>query len=92
VVRVALEGIQSGTRLLLRTSPGSAGAWAEFCASQLAGDCSVEVVPDGSLKNHECVLETESGRTEVSLDAQLGAIESGFFDLLQAQAGAEDER
>lgn len=91
VVRVALEGMQSGTRLVLRTSPESARAWAEFCAQQPAGDCAVEVVPDGSLKNHQCILETESGRTEISLDGQLGEIESGFFDLLQAQAGGDDE-
>jgi flagellar assembly protein FliH len=85
VVRVALDQVQAGTRLRLRTSPGSVPGWAEFCARQLAGErsLSIEVVADSSLENHRCVLEAEVGSTEISLDAQLNEIESGFFDLLR---------
>ena len=36
-VRVALDQMQTGTRLLLRTSPDSAPGWAEFCAKQSSG-------------------------------------------------------
>ncbi len=38
VVRVALDQMQAGTRLVLRTSPGSAPGWAKFCVQQMAGE------------------------------------------------------
>lgn len=85
VMRVALDQMQAGTRLVLRTSPGSARSWAEFCAKQLPvpGEQTVEVVPDSSLESHRCILQADVGSTEISLDAQLQEIESGFFDLLR---------
>ncbi len=96
VVRVALDQMQAGTRLVLRTSPESAPRWAEFCAQQLAGEhsISVEVVADSSLESQRCILEAEVGSTEISLDAQLHEIESGFFDLLRdkEEGTAEDAK
>ena len=89
VVRVALDQMQAGTRFVLRTSPESAASWAEFCASQLGGEQTIEVVPDEKLEAHRCLLETEAGSTEISLDDQLREIENGFFDLLQEKAGAK---
>ncbi len=89
VVRVALEGVQRGSKLVLHTSPGSVRSWAEFCAKNLAGDRTVDVVADERLTNHQCVLEAEVGSTEIGLDAQLHEIESGFFDLLQDKMAAE---
>jgi len=85
VVRVALDRMQAGTRVALRVSPTSASSWRE----NLAGSLSVEVVPDGAFQDSQCVLETTAGTTEISLDAQLSEIESGFFDLLQEKVGAE---
>jgi flagellar assembly protein FliH len=85
VMRVALDQMQAGTRLVLRTSPGAARSWSEFCAKQLSvpGEQTVEVVPDSSLESHRCILQADVGSTEISLDAQLKEIESGFFDLLR---------
>jgi flagellar assembly protein FliH len=85
VMRVALDQMQAGTRLVLRTSPGAARSWQEFCAKQLSvtGEQTVEVVPDSSLESHRCILQADVGSTEISLDAQLQEIESGFFDLLR---------
>jgi flagellar assembly protein FliH len=88
VVHVALEQMQAGSKLVLRTSPDAAPTWIEFCAHQVTEDRAIEVVADGKLKDHECVLEAEAGSTEISLDAQLREIESGFFDLLEEKAGA----
>ena len=82
VVRVALDQMQAGTRLVLRTSPASARIWAEYCTQHLQKEHHIEVVPDATLEGHRCILEAEVGSTEISLDAQLGEIESGFFDLL----------
>jgi flagellar assembly protein FliH len=83
VVRVALDQMQAGTRLVLRTSPGAARIWAEFCARQLSRENPIEVVPDSSLESQRCILEADVGSSEISLDAQLQEIESGFFDLLR---------
>ena len=85
VVRVALDQMQAGTRLVLRTSPSSARIWAEFCSQHLQKEHTIEVVPDSTLEGHRCILQAEVGSTEISLDAQLREIESGFFDLLQAK-------
>ncbi len=87
VVRVALDQMQAGTRLVLRTSPSAARTWAEFCSQHLQKEHNIEVVPDSTLEGHRCILQAEVGSTEISLDAQLGEIESGFFDLLQAKTG-----
>ena len=89
VVRVALDQMQAGTRLTLRTSAESAATWAEFCREHLTGEHSVEVVPDDGLKSHECVLQAEMGSTKISLDAQLQEIEGGFFDLLREQVATQ---
>jgi flagellar assembly protein FliH len=85
VVRVALDQMQAGTRLVLRTSPDSARTWAEFCTQHLSQEHVIEVVPDTSLAAHRCILEAEVGSTEIALDAQLQEIESGFFDLLRGK-------
>jgi len=86
VVRVALDQIQTGTRVVLRTSPDSARTWAEFCVAHLEQSHAIEVVPDANLKNHGCLLEADIGSIEISLDAQLQEIESGFFDRLREAA------
>ncbi|MGB8885536.1 MAG: FliH/SctL family protein [Candidatus Korobacteraceae bacterium] len=89
VVRVALDQMQAGTRLVLRTSPDAAEVWRQFCARQEGDKQSVEVVPDSSVIGHGCILQAEAGSTEISLDSQLQEIESGFFDLLRGHPGAE---
>lgn len=88
VVRVAVDQVQAGTRLVLRTCPDQAEAWRQFCARH-GEDQRVEVVADGSIENYRCVLQAEAGSTEISLEGQLKEIESGFFDLLDGHAGAE---
>ena len=85
VVRVALDQMQAGTRLVLRTSPGSARTWAEFCSQHLGKEHVIEVEPDTSLAAHRCILQAEVGSTEISLDTQLQEIEGGFFDLLRGK-------
>lgn len=89
VVRVALDQMQAGTQLVLRTSSEAAEAWRLFCAQPLGDKQTVEVVADSSLQGHACVLEAEVGSTEISLDSQLREIETGFFDLLRDRPGAE---
>src|SRR5271165_3896914 len=83
VVRVALDQMQAGSRVVLRTSPDSVELWREFCEQHSQGKQTVEVVADSALEQHRCVLQAEVGSSEISLDSQLQEIESGFFDLLR---------
>ena len=89
VVRVALDQMQAGTRVMLRSSPESADLWREFCEQHCQGNHAVEVVADSALEGHVCLLQAEVGSSEVSLDSQLQEIESGFFDLLREPPGAQ---
>ncbi len=89
VVRVALDQMQAGTRVMLRTSAESADIWHTFCEQRYQGRRTVEVVVDPSLGGDRCVLQAETGSSEISLDNQLQEIESGFFDLLRERSGNE---
>lgn len=82
IVRVALDQIQAGSRVVLRTPPGSLSAWQKFCVQDLDGRLTVEVLADAKLKDG-CILQSEAGTTEISVEGQLEEIERGFFDRLQ---------
>jgi len=41
-----------------------------------------ELIGDASLEPGRCLLETELGSTDLTLETQLKEIEQGFFDLL----------
>ena len=89
VVRVALDQMQAGTRVILRTSAESADIWRNFCEQHCQEQGNVEVVVDPSLAGDRCVLQAEEGSSEISLDNQLQEIESGFFDLLRERSGTK---
>ena len=91
VVRVALEQIQEGTRVVLRTCPAHEAKWRDFLAGWGDQHAETEVVGDESLGDGRVQLETSSGVAELSLDGKLREIESGFFDLLQSGPGAADD-
>src|SRR5579875_629509 len=84
-VRVSLEKLAAGTRVQLRVHPSQVNHWKEFLAGQNRIDPMPEVVADNSLGTVDCVLETELGSTNLSLEAQLKEIEKGFLDLLAAR-------
>jgi len=90
VVRVALEQIQEGTRVVLRTSPAQETQWRGFLARLGEDKSEVEVVGDESLDSGRVQLETSSGVAEMSLEGKLKEIESGFFDLLQPGAAGDE--
>jgi flagellar assembly protein FliH len=82
MVRVALEKIAQGTMVTLRVPPGQAESWRAAVRSMPRKDLTVEIVGDESLKLPSCLIVTEMGSTEVSLETHLGEIERGFLDLL----------
>jgi len=87
VVRVALERMQAGSEVFLRTSPAQLEAWKIFFTAEPESRCRVELVPDEALEPGQVVLETLAGKAEVNLEGQLREIESGFLDLLRADEG-----
>jgi len=82
VVRVGLEKVAAGTRVRLRVHPDEVKLWQEFFAQQPNLQLSVELMGDASLGQGHCLLETELGSTDLTLETQLKEIEQGFFDLL----------
>ncbi len=81
VVRVALEKVAEDSVTVLRVPVGSIEIWRELFAA--SPDSSLQIVGDERLAVGECVLETNVGRVELGVSAQLEEIERGFFDLMQ---------
>jgi flagellar assembly protein FliH len=82
LVHVALDKLGDETKTRLRAHPSQIGSWREHFQALTNGKVVPEIVADDTLATTQCVLETELGATEVSLNGQLKEIEQGFFDLL----------
>jgi flagellar assembly protein FliH len=81
VVRVALEKVAEDSPTVLRVPVDAVEMWREsFAASP---ESSLQVMGDERMAAGECVLETNVGRVELGVSAQLEEIERGFFDLMQ---------
>jgi flagellar assembly protein FliH len=80
-VRVALEKVDEESETRLRVPMNEAELWSE--EFEAAGDGAVRVVGDEGMARGECVLETSVGTVDLGVEAQLGEIERGFFDLMQ---------
>jgi flagellar assembly protein FliH len=81
VVRVALEKVAEDSTTILRVPADEIEAWKEvFVGGQ---ESSVQVLGDERLSAGECALDTNVGRVELGVSAQLEEIERGFFDLMQ---------
>lgn len=80
-VRVALEKVAEGSETRMRVPLIDVAQWqAEL---DVDGPHNVKVVGQEGLARGECVLETSVGSVELGIQAQLGEIERGFYDLLQ---------
>ena len=81
VVRVALEKVAEDSTTLLRVPVDEVETWRGIFTE--GSKSSVELVGDERLDAGECVLDTNVGRVELGVSAQLAEIERGFFDLMQ---------
>jgi flagellar assembly protein FliH len=81
LAKVAVENLQQRSHVVVRVAPDACAQWREYFVTHLSGT-KVEVLEDSQLESDGCVLETELGTADVSIDAQLKEIERGFFDLL----------
>ncbi len=92
VVRVALDQIQAGSEVTLRTSPAQQEAWQRFLTSWPETNREITVVADEAVESGQLLLETAAGKAEISLEDKLHEIESGFLDLLHDGEGAMHEQ
>jgi len=81
LVRVAVDKLHDGSTVSVRVSPAQVGKWTEYMANPLNGS-SIAIVEDSNLGPEDCILETDLGSANFSIDAQLKEVEQGFFDLL----------
>jgi flagellar assembly protein FliH len=81
LVRVAVDKLHDGSSVTVRVSPAQAGKWAGYMANPLNGS-TIVVAEDTNLGPEDCILETDLGSANFSIDAQLKEVEQGFFDLL----------
>jgi flagellar assembly protein FliH len=81
LVRVAVEQLHDGSSVSVRVAPDKAAKWRESLANPSNGS-TIAIVEDPSLAADDCILETDLGSANFSIDAQLKEVEKGFFDLL----------
>jgi flagellar assembly protein FliH len=81
VVKVALEKVAKDSTVVLRVPAGELERWREAFATNQ--ESALKLVGDERMGAGECLLETNVGRVELGVSAQLEEIERGFFDLLQ---------
>ena len=82
VVRVALDQIESKTKVVVRVHPEQAPDARAYLRRAMDPQSVPEVVEDPTLELDRCVLQTEMGTAELGIEAQLKEIEQGLFDLL----------
>jgi len=78
LVKVMVDHLQEGSRVIVRVRPEEAGSWRHYFHE----NTNLQIVEDASLQARDCVLETDLGTTEMGLEAQLKEVEKGFADLL----------
>jgi flagellar assembly protein FliH len=88
LVRVAMENMREGSNVTIRVGPSKGDSWERYFAS-VSGATRVEVVEDAELNDQDCMVETELGSANFSLEKQLKEVEQGFFDLLAVRPASE---
>ena len=81
IVQMALGQLKEGSCATVRVRAHEATRYrAHFNALTL--DLKITVLEDDALEPGDCILETEMGVVNFSLQAQLKEVEQGFFDVL----------
>jgi flagellar assembly protein FliH len=82
MVRVALEKIESTTKVVMRVNPHQVSECRGYFAHHMEASQVPDVVEDPAMQTDHCVLQTALGTTEVGVEVQLKEIEQGLLDLL----------
>jgi flagellar assembly protein FliH len=83
MVRVALERVESGTKVTVRVHPQQVSECRTYFAQRMEAHQVPEVVEDPVLPMDHCILQTVLGTTELGPEVQLKEIEQGLLDLLE---------
>jgi type III secretion protein L len=82
IVHNALSAVRNQKKVIVRVNPEQAAAVRESIGGIAKGGNDdtpfVEVVADGRLQENDCIIETEIGTVDASLDIQLRAIEKSL--------------
>ena len=82
IVRIALVTVRNQQHVTIRVAPADEKAVREGLASMLAsvpgGASFLDVVPDARLERGACLLESELGVVDASLETQLKALENAL--------------
>ena len=81
IVRVAIEKLHNGSSVTIRIPPSASAKWRERLKG-LEAAYEISLVEDAQMGPNDCVLETELGSADFSIETQLKEVERGFFDLL----------
>lgn len=81
IVQMALGQLKDGTFATLRVRPDEAPKWRAYFEERPL-QIEVVITEDPGLIRGDCLLETELGSVNFSLNAQLKEVEQGFFDVL----------
>ena len=83
VVRVALESLNEGTHVRLRTNPQEVSFWRDYFSQASGIRPTPELIGDASLAPAAACWKPISAARSISLETQLKEIEQGFLDLLE---------
>jgi flagellar assembly protein FliH len=81
LVRIAIDNMREGSKVTIRVSQGKGATWREYFAG-ITSASNIDVVEDSKLAESDCLVETELGSANFSIEKQLKEVEQGFFDLL----------
>lgn len=81
LVRVAIDKLHDGSSVSVRVPPGESEKWSGYLANPVNG-ATIAIVEDAHLGAGDCILETEMGSANFSIEAQMKEVERGFLDLL----------
>lgn len=86
VVRHALQVVSNQSQVTIRVAPVQESALRQRLGELLAGYAgigAIEIVGDSRLEQGGCILETEAGVVDASLDVQLQALERALKSRIQ---------
>jgi flagellar assembly protein FliH len=82
LVRSALTEMNQSSQVTLHVEPSAVAQWQTYFAKHSQHRLAPQIVPNPSMTNSCCLIQSEVGTTEINIESQLTEIEHGFFDLL----------
>ena len=81
LVQIALTQMKEGSAVTVRVRPEDVSRWREQLGAPTV-NVEVTIIEDSERHPGDCILETELGSVNFSLETQLKEVEKGFLDVL----------